>query len=190
MRPISPLGTPATDDGASCTYPGQREGFVAAVYEHHATALLRYGVRLTSGDWHRAEDFFQEAAVRAWKHFSATPTDPLTIRPWLFTVVRNLSIDHHRNRAIRPPETHTTDDLDIPVEDAVDRVLTTQIVLGALDELSPTHREVITLLHHHGYTVAQAAEHLNVPAGTVKSRSHYALRTLRTVLRARDVTHT
>ncbi|MGW5848715.1 sigma-70 family RNA polymerase sigma factor [Streptomyces sp. NPDC055254] len=188
MRRTSEAGTPIP--GAIATFPqsDRCEDFVRAVYHHHATPLLRYAARLLNGDWHKAEDLLQEATARAWKNFTTT-TDPVSIRPWLFTVVRNLAIDHHRARAVRPPETQPADDLGLPLDDAIDAILTTQVVLDALDRLTPPHRKVIALVYYRGYSVAQAAQVLGVPAGTVKSRSYYALRALRDTLRANGITH-
>ncbi|MFD9077386.1 sigma-70 family RNA polymerase sigma factor [Streptomyces erythrochromogenes] len=188
MRRTSEAGTPIP--GATATFPQSDpcEDFVHAVYRHHATPLLRYAARLLNGDWHKAEDFLQEATARAWRNFTTT-TDPVSIRPWLFTVVRNLAIDHHRARAVRPPESPPADDVNLPVDDAIDAILTTQVVLDALGRLTPPHREVIALVYYRGYSVAQAAQALGVPPGTVKSRSYYALRALRDTLRAKGITH-
>ncbi|MCX4993606.1 sigma-70 family RNA polymerase sigma factor [Streptomyces sp. NBC_00568] len=164
------------------------ETFVRAMYQHHGTPLLRYAARLLEGDWHKAEDLLQEATARAWKHHSPT-ADPASLRPWMFTVVRNLAVDHHRARSIRPRETQTTDDLDLPIDDAIDQILTSQVVLDALHQLTPQQREIITLAYYRGYTTAQSAEHLDIPPGTVKSRTYYALRALKTALHARGILH-
>ncbi len=188
MRRTSEAGTPIPGAVATSPRSDRCEDFVRAVYHHHATPLLRYAARLLNGDWHKAEDLLQEATARAWKNFTTT-TDPVSIRPWLFTVVRNLAIDHHRARAVRPPESEPADDLDLPVDDAIDVVLTTQIVLDALDRLTPSHRNAIVLVYYRGYSVAQAAQALGVPPGTVKSRSYYALRALRDTLHANGITH-
>ncbi|MEU8889928.1 sigma factor [Streptomyces sp. NPDC048442] len=56
------------------------------------------------GDWHTAQDIFQETAARAWRHAGLLNTRGGHIRPWLFTVTRNLVIDHLRTRQIRPLE--------------------------------------------------------------------------------------
>ncbi|WP_206440018.1 sigma-70 family RNA polymerase sigma factor [Streptomyces scabichelini] len=172
------LSTDRTDD---C------EEFVRALYHHHATPLMRYAARLLGGDWHKAEDLLQEATARAWLRFASASTDPVSIRPWLFTVVRNLAMDHHRAQAIRPSETQAVENLDLSVDDAVERILTTQIVLDALSLLTPAQREVLSLTYYRGYSVVQAAEQLGIPPGTVKSRSHYALRALRDTLHTRGV---
>ncbi|MER6693991.1 sigma-70 family RNA polymerase sigma factor [Streptomyces minutiscleroticus] len=131
----------------------------------------------------------QEATARAWKHFTTDDHDLIAIRPWLFTVVRNLVIDHHRARSIRPPEACATDCINLPVHDAVDRVLTSQTVLEALDRLTTQQRRIIVLTYHRGYSVQQAAEHLHIRPGTVKFRTHYALRALEEGLRACGVLH-
>jgi RNA polymerase sigma-70 factor (ECF subfamily) len=148
---------------------------------------LRYAARLLGGDWHKAEDLLQEATARAWKKFRSAGTDPVSIRPWLFTVVRNLAIDHHRAQLIRPSETQAIEDIDLPVDDAIEHILNSQIILNALSQLTPAHREVLTLTYYGGYSVAQAGELLGIPVGTVKSRSYYALRALRDILHARGV---
>lgn len=56
-------------------------------------------------------------------------------------------------------------------------------VLGALDQLSPEHRDVLKELYYRQLSVAEAADSLGIPAGTVKSRAHYALKALREVFR-------
>ncbi len=50
----------------------------------------------------------------------------------------------------------------------------------ALARLSPEHRAVIDELYYRGATVTQAAQTLGLRPGTVKSRSYYAIRALRT----------
>ncbi|HLY34345.1 MAG TPA: sigma factor-like helix-turn-helix DNA-binding protein, partial [Jatrophihabitantaceae bacterium] len=66
-----------------------------------------------------------------------------------------------------------------PVADATEQVADRELVVAALRTLSEEHREVLVEMYFRGSSVAQAAEALGVPPGTVKSRSHYALRALR-----------
>jgi RNA polymerase sigma-70 factor (ECF subfamily) len=56
------------------------------------------------------------------------------------------------------------------------------VVVAALRTLSPEHRNVVLECYFRGASVAQAAETLGVPPGTVKSRAHYALKALRLAL--------
>lgn len=172
-----------SDESLSRAY----EEFVRQLYAEHGTPLLRFAARLLDGDWHRAEDILQEAVVRAWKHASALDMKVEEARPWLFTVVKNLVIDHHRARRIRPPENVSAELLDVPVQDAVDRLLTSHMVREAFDGLSEQHREIVRLMYVQQYSVAQVAAQLGIPQGTVKSRSYYALRALRKALADRNV---
>ncbi|WP_217144826.1 sigma-70 family RNA polymerase sigma factor [Streptomyces sp. AC627_RSS907] len=180
----SATGTGERTDGAAADECAE---FIQLLYAEHGTPLLRYAARLLGGDWHRAEDVLQEAALRAWKHAEELGLKVEEARPWMFTVVRNLAIDHHRARRIRPPETPSVELRDLSVEDGTDRVLMSQAVLEALAELTDQHREVIQLMYYLECSVAQAAEYLGVPPGTVKSRSYYALRALRKVLEERGI---
>jgi len=61
-------------------------------------------------------------------------------------------------------------------------------VAEAVAQLSPAHQDVIRECFFQGRSVAEAAERLGVPAGTVKSRTHYALRALRGALVQMGVT--
>ncbi|MGW0994979.1 sigma-70 family RNA polymerase sigma factor [Streptomyces sp. NPDC002520] len=180
---------PRTHD-ALCTSDSESaeaEAFLKAVYERHGPVLLRFAARLLRGDWHRAEDVLQEAAIRAWHNAADLDPTAESIRPWLFTVVRNLVIDGHRARLARPLEAGEPDIPHLPVPDVIDDALTAQVVVGAMKALAPFQREVLLHLYYFGRSVNQTAELLGVPPGTVKSRSYYAMRALREVLHSREV---
>lgn len=163
----------------------RRDQFIRDVYEQHGGLTLRYAARLLGGDWHRAEDVLQEAALRAWKHATALGLNASEVRPWLWTTVRNLTIDHHRGEKRRPADCTELGTLDLPVPDPTDRLLRGRLVLDALSDLTDQQRQVIYLLYYGQFNTAQAAEHLGIPVGTVKSRSYYALRALRRTLEVR-----
>lgn len=145
----------------------------------HGPALLSFLLGLTQGDRQRAEDLVQETLVRAWLHPEAFDSAYTSMRPWLFTVARRLAIDARRSRLSRPTE--IGDDLLAVTADPADA---TESAVAALDVraavrgLRPEHRAVLVRLYFHGLTVNEAAAELGIPAGTVKSRSHYALRQL------------
>ncbi len=164
-----------------------REEFLRILYDCHGSALLQFAARRLEGDWHRAEDALQELAIRAWHHADEIDQTAEAMRPWLFTVLRNLVIDGHRARRSRPPEMADPELGHFPVPDGVDRVLTSHVLTEALRDLRPSQREVLLHVHYLGRSVSQTAAVLGVPAGTVKSRTFYAARALRQALTDRGV---
>ena len=65
---------------------------------------------------------------------------------------------------------------------SIERAMLGWQVAGALEKLTPEHRQVIRLAHVQGLSVREIAERLGLPEGTVKSRTWYALRSLRLIL--------
>jgi RNA polymerase sigma-70 factor (ECF subfamily) len=179
---------PTLRGGQAPTPGGTDDALVRALYEQHARPLLSFALRLTNGDWQRAEDIVQETLLRAWRHPEAFARSTDAVRPWLFTVARNIAVDGFRARKARPPEAGP-DGLDvIAVDDDVERALEAWQVTDALASLSVDHRRVLLETFYRGRSVAEAAVALGVPPGTVKSRTYYALRALRLILEEQGVT--
>jgi RNA polymerase sigma-70 factor (ECF subfamily) len=161
------------------------EAFIRAIYAEHGGALLRYSLHLTGGDRQRAEDLVQETIVRAWRHPEALTDRPA--RPWLFAVARNLAVDAYRARQSRPPEVGQAVLDTLPAADDADRTLESWAVAEALASLRPDHRKVLVETYYRGCSVAEAAATLGIPAGTVKSRTFYALKALKLALQERGL---
>lgn len=158
------------------------ETFVRALYDDVAGPLFGFALRLT-GDRARAEEVVQETLVRAWARAAELDREPDALRGWLFTVARNLVIDMRRADAARPSTVSDEHALAAaPAADELERAVQSWTVAEALDRLTPEHRAVLVETYYEGRSVAEAARRLGVPAGTVKSRTFYALRALRLVL--------
>jgi RNA polymerase sigma-70 factor, ECF subfamily len=154
------------------------EALIRALYADHGRALLAYATRLT-GDRAAAEDVVQETLVRAWRRIDAVTSGEGSVRGWLFTVARNIVIDQARARAARPAEVAPGADAPTGERDPAEQVVDSLVVMDAMDRLSPEHRSVIEEIYFRGRPVAETAAVLDIPPGTVKSRSYYALRALR-----------
>ncbi|GAA3776939.1 sigma-70 family RNA polymerase sigma factor [Streptomyces phyllanthi] len=158
------------------------EVLIRGLYEEHGGALLAYAKRLT-GDHAAAEDVVQETLIRAWKHPDALVNGKGSVRGWLLTVARNIITDRYRAKAVRPTEVAESAATTPVEEDHADGVVNSMFVMEALDRLSPDHRDVLREIYFLGRSVTEAAEKLGIPPGTVKSRSHYALKALRDMYR-------
>jgi RNA polymerase sigma-70 factor (ECF subfamily) len=130
-----------------------------------------------------AEDAVQEAALSAWRR-QRSLRDPARFDVWFERIVVNQCRDQlrRRRRAVHvlqppvgfeptaaPPDTGTDADLD-----------------RALAGLDVDHRTVIVMRYWQDRTVDDIAVRLGIPAGTVKSRLHHAMKQLRAAL---EVSH-
>jgi RNA polymerase sigma-70 factor (ECF subfamily) len=162
------------------------EQLLEAIHAAYAGALHRYVARLARDDG-EAQDVVQETLLRLWRHPEVLERSEDSVRAWLFTVARNLVVD--QLRSARHVRERATDHVpETPQPDATQAVLDSWLVADALVGLSPEHRAVVVGAYYRGRTVAELADEQGVPAGTIKSRMHYALRALRLALQEKGVT--
>lgn len=166
---------------------GDPQAVMRALHDEHAPALWAYCLRLTHHDRPRAEDLLQETLLRAWRRQDVLGDESRELRPWLFTIARNLFVDQWRAGRAHPVHVEAEPPVE-PVDSEVDQLLLTFVVEEALTRLSAEHRAVLRACYYRRLPMAEAAQRLGVPPGTVKSRLHYALRSLRLALEELGVT--
>jgi len=155
-----------------------------ALHDEHAAALWSFAVRLTGGDRQAAEDVVQETLLRAWR----SPQSPVfsadqqgSARGWLYTVARRIVIDEWRSRSVRP-EKLVSEVPESGIGDGTEQLIQARLFADALGKLSIEHRAVLVEMFYKRATVRETAEKLGIAEGTVKSRTHYALRALKLAL--------
>ena len=129
-----------------------------------------------------AEDATQQALLDAWRHLPQL-RDPDRFEAWTHRLlVRACYAQARRERRQRG-------DLRLlrageVVPDATSRIATQDQLDGAFRRLSVEHRTVVVLVHYLGLSPTEAAERMGTPAGTARSRLHYALQEMRSALEA------
>lgn len=175
---------------------GDKTAF-ATLVEKYEKPLMNFILRFV-GDRHSAEDIFQETFVRLMRSV-AEYTPQGSFSTWLFTIARNLSLDHLRSRrrrrevSLAPPSSPTQDnvlqfqgmpeDEGIAPEQMTQKDETRGHVLRALRQLSDVKREVLSLRYFSDLPFEEIARIQRAPVGTVKFRAHHALKELAETLR-------
>ncbi len=149
------------------------EEMIGFITREHLRTLEAYAGRLT-GDASAAQDVVQETLIRAWKHRDNLAHRPGSVRGWLHTVARNVVIDGVRRERRADRTTRVA-----PLGDHAAAVADRVTLVAALRRLSVHHREVLFHVYVEDRSVADTARILGLAEGTVKSRTHYAVRALR-----------
>jgi RNA polymerase sigma-70 factor (ECF subfamily) len=158
-----------------------------ALFYRYKDGIFRLGLAITK-DPSAAEEIVVDTFARAHRAIGRLEPEG-SLRPWLYRVAVNLSYNRRPRKGLVMStledvheESLTSDDRS-PSSLAELRELR-DIVLAAVDTLGPKHKVVVVLHYLNGLNLAEIAQVVDCPVGTVKSRLHYALRRLRTHLAA------
>ncbi len=128
-----------------------------------------------------AEDAAQQTFVQAWRH--ADSFEPgRDFAPWLTTIARRTAIDALRHEQRRP--TSSLEDADpshaslVVLPPSAEQIEAVWAVRAAIESLDESDRQIVRLHYVEGHTHSEIAERLDIPIGTVKSRTHRAHRKL------------
>jgi RNA polymerase sigma factor (sigma-70 family) len=163
----------------------------------HQDRLYTIALRLL-GDRRDAEEVAQDALVRAYRAIAGYPRErvlALRLRPWLASIAVNLARNRRRRFEDRQPPNQLEPMVDAgfdPVSDVrgaapavmAERHDTQRELAAALLRLTPQVRAAIVLRHVDGLSVAEVAEALDRPEGTIKAQVHRGLKELRALLEA------
>jgi RNA polymerase sigma factor (sigma-70 family) len=160
---------------------------LARLYQRHAAPLFGYLYRL-AGDRMIAEEILQDTMVAVWRSAAAFEGRS-KVSTWLFGIARRQAHNRLRGRAFpvtiadlpdRPDQAAGPEELAIAASGGTP-------VAAAIDRLPDHHRDVVALVFVAGLPLADVAEVLSIPVGTVKSRLHHARAALAAALVAEGV---
>ena len=151
---------------------------VRAVYARYGRLVFAVAYKVL-GDQGLAEDATQQTFLQAWR--AADRFDPSrAFAPWLVTIARRAAIDVYRQtrRTREQVELDPEDPHLVSTEVSGERSYEMWEVRQAVDSLPSDEAELIKLQHFAGLTHTEIAARLNLPVGTVKSRTFRAHRRL------------
>jgi RNA polymerase sigma-70 factor (ECF subfamily) len=150
--------------------------------DEHLDAAYRLA-RAILHDATDAQDATHDAFERAWRSWS-TLRDPSRFEPWFDRILVNTCRD--RLRSTRRQATDISVEVAITSGDQFGQAHDRDLLANAIAGLSPDHRVVVALRYYRDLPIDEIAVRLGVPAGTVQSRLHYALKRLHATIDAAD----
>jgi len=164
----------------------QEAGLLDELIVRYQHRLLRYLLFLT-GNREMAEDLFQDVWMRVLTR-GGQFNGKARFETWLFTIARNLLIDHRRKRTMSSLdelfESGSDDDKPMAFEvadhqptpfDSFSSIEDREHVAAALLQLDTLYREVLVLRFHEELTLEEIARVTRAPLSTVKSRLYRGL---------------
>ncbi|WP_203291341.1 sigma-70 family RNA polymerase sigma factor [Maricaulis parjimensis] len=131
----------------------------------------------------QADDLTQEVMLAVWRRASSYDASKAAVTTWIYTIARNLHIDHFR-KTVRAGKMDEQDPILQPepapeADDLLSRSEDVDQVSRALADLPDDQKTVLELAFVEGLSHSEIATRLDLPLGTVKSRVRLAMSKLR-----------
>ena len=152
---------------------GDREAF-DVLYRRFVRPVYALALRRL-GDRGRAEDATQETFASVWRSAASYRPERGAGAPWLYAVARNAIVDRTRARSEPPIEAPDEPSSELGPPEEAERSWLAWRVHRALQELPDHERPLLELAYWSGLSQSEIAEFLNIPLGTVKTRTRSAL---------------
>ena len=152
---------------------GDREAF-DVLYRRFVRPVFALALRRL-GDRGRAEDATQETFASVWRSAASYRPERGAGAPWLYAVARNAIVDRTRARSEPPFEAPDEPSSELGPPEEAERSWLAWRVHRALQELPDHERPLLELAYWSGLSQSEIAEFLNIPLGTVKTRTRSAL---------------
>lgn len=177
-------GESAVDDAALLRLAATGDAAAFAELYDRLAPMVLLRLRRRCGDASMASDVLQETFVAVWR-FADSFAGRGEVAAWVWTIAARKLIDAQRRLAVRAAEVPHDGETTETVVSAEDVVLAGALdgpLAEAINRLSPELRAVLRATVLDGFTMAETAELLDIPVGTVKTRARRARHTLREAL--------
>lgn len=161
----------------------------ALLYDRYATVLYSLCLAIVKRATD-AEDVLQECFLQIWEKAYAFDGVKGSVYTWLVTMTRNRAIDRLRSKHFQiSRQQESTFDFDLLVSsdsssplDNASQAERAHYVRQAFALLPPEQREVMQMAYFEGYSQSEIAVQLQIPLGTVKTRTRQAIKKLHALL--------
>lgn len=158
---------------------------VRAAYASHGAELYRLALR-SLNDTGLAEEAVQDTFLRAWRAAERHDPNVSSLRTWLFAICKNVIIDLHRSRSVRPiaakQDRAEAGNESADPADPIEETLAAWQIEEAFGRISEEHRQALVETYYKGRSYKELAEEIGVPEGTLRSRVFYGMKALRLAL--------
>lgn len=166
----------------------RNEAVFSTLYDNYSAAI--YGVisRIIA-DEESARDLLQEVFVKIWKNAESYDASKGRLFTWMLNIARNAAIDATRSRQFRKSAQIRSIEDSVNTVNRQSRITTPTDHIGlkeVLSKLKEENRIIIDMLYFGGYTQEEVSKELNMPLGTVKTRSRAAIQQLRELLKIKQ----
>jgi RNA polymerase sigma factor (sigma-70 family) len=154
---------------------------IQALYDMYSGALLGVIFRIVQHS-EIAEDLLQDTFIKIWHSADSYDSTKGRLFTWMINIARNLSIDKLRSKDFRNANKNQDIENNVDFIDQQKKVTFNADTMGLKDmvtALKPEFNSVLDMVYFKGYTHVEAAEELNLPLGTVKTRIRMAIMELR-----------
>lgn len=154
---------------------------IEALYDMYSSSLFGVISRIVI-DTAIAEDVLQETFIKIWNSFQSYSSEKGRLFTWMVNIARNLSIDKVRSKDYKNQNKNQDIENNVTfIDEKVNTVYKPELlgVRDLVDKLKPEQRVILELVYFKGYTHVEAAEELDVPLGTIKTRLRMAIIQLR-----------
>lgn len=162
---------------------GEETAF-SKIYALHVKSIYAFVLKILKSP-SISEDVVQEVFIKLWENADRIDIST-SIKPYLFTIARNLSLNIIRNAG---REQWISDEIAAHAFDSAEDGLaftqhrqTRQFLDRAIAQLPPKRREIYELCHGDGYTYKQAAQKLGIKDSTINSQMVKAIRSIKAYL--------
>jgi RNA polymerase sigma-70 factor, ECF subfamily len=162
--------------------PTERAEAFLRLADDHLDAAYRLA-RAILRDATEAQDATHDAFEQAWRKWS-TLRDPARFEPWFDRILVNTCRDRLRSAKRLP--TDISAEVAVSSGDPYAQAHDRDVLANAIATLPPDHRIVVALRYYRDLPIETIATRLDIPAGTVQSRLHYALKRLHAAIGAAD----